>query len=313
MLYDYLAEFAVVAREKSLARAARELSLSEATLSRHMRALETDLGAELLDRRNNGSELTEQGRYVYRYAADMVDSLNEMAHGLRDVEADDPIVVCGLLRSPLYVGALRAAFVRHVPGFVESRLRFVRHEGETGSQEIGRLLSGEIALFVTFPSSSALKRLRGLVESYAVAELFHPRLVACMAASNPLASRKVLSPRDLEGAALLHTWSNDLQARSLWEATSEELRRHGVRFQPKNTGWEAESGFSNSENDEGIFLLPEKHQVVDLHASYGRAVVPVEGMHLTLVGCFARDNAAVSWLGEPGVARELEATLAALG
>lgn len=300
MLYDYLAEFAMVAREKSFAKAARELSLSEATLSRHMRALEADLGVELLDRRTSGSELTQQGRHVYRYAADMVDLLDAMERELYDAKDDDSILVCGLLKSPLYMRALCTAYARCDSGLRSKQgcLRFIPHQNASGSQEVGRLLAGEVALFVTFSSSSALAHLD---DTYEVVELFHPRLVACMQPSNSLAQKELLLSSDLVGQLLLHTDSNNLQARSLWKATCGALHDRGVSFRSKSTYWDCESDFFNSDADEGILLLPEKNQIVDLHVSYGRTVMPVEDLRVTLVGCFAKDDASMAWLADSAV------------
>ncbi len=54
--------FLAVSRSGQLLAAARALGLNQATLSRRMTALETDLGAQLLIRRTTGCDLTDAGR-----------------------------------------------------------------------------------------------------------------------------------------------------------------------------------------------------------------------------------------------------------
>lgn len=78
MLYDFLYEFSVVAREGNLSVAAQRLGLSRASLGRHMDALETQLGATLMRRGPEGVRLTPDGRYALATAV-KVASLGEGA------------------------------------------------------------------------------------------------------------------------------------------------------------------------------------------------------------------------------------------
>lgn len=54
--------FTVVARQENFGRAAIQLRLAQPTLSRYIKALENDLGVQLLERTSRGTHLTEAGK-----------------------------------------------------------------------------------------------------------------------------------------------------------------------------------------------------------------------------------------------------------
>lgn len=69
--YNHLHYFWTVAKEGSIAAAARRLHLAQPTVSGQIRVLERSLGHPLFVRRGRGLELTEAGRIVFRYADDL--------------------------------------------------------------------------------------------------------------------------------------------------------------------------------------------------------------------------------------------------
>jgi LysR family transcriptional activator of nhaA len=86
--YHHLLYFYTVAREGSVVRAAAALHLTQPTISGQIKALEDTLGERLFERQGRGLALTEVGRLVYRYAAEifalgqeMLDTLNDRPTG----------------------------------------------------------------------------------------------------------------------------------------------------------------------------------------------------------------------------------------
>jgi DNA-binding transcriptional LysR family regulator len=63
-----LRAFAAVARQGSVSRAASELFVSQPAVSKHLAALESELGTALVERRRNGARLTPAGRVLADYA-----------------------------------------------------------------------------------------------------------------------------------------------------------------------------------------------------------------------------------------------------
>ncbi|SFN02332.1 LysR family transcriptional regulator [Variovorax sp. OV329] len=74
----HLRYFCAVARELSFSRAAEQLHIAQPPLSRQIRTLEEELGAELLDRSSRPLRLTTAGRYFQIQAQQMLDRMQEV-------------------------------------------------------------------------------------------------------------------------------------------------------------------------------------------------------------------------------------------
>jgi DNA-binding transcriptional LysR family regulator len=71
MQWDDLRIFLAVARDGSISGAAKRMNVEHSTVSRRMKALETQLGARLIERKKSGYELTEAGEELKIAAAKM--------------------------------------------------------------------------------------------------------------------------------------------------------------------------------------------------------------------------------------------------
>lgn len=88
--YHHLRYFRAIANERSLTRAAAQLSISQSSLSIQLRKLEESLGQPLFSREHKSLVLTESGRLVLDYAEkifktgeEMMDSLQHRSGGVR--------------------------------------------------------------------------------------------------------------------------------------------------------------------------------------------------------------------------------------
>ena len=89
MKLEHFQEFVVLAQVKNYSRAAEKLFVSQSALSKHVAALEDELGVHLLNHDYRGVELTEMGRYAldaFQKITDVYGTLKmragEMAQGL---------------------------------------------------------------------------------------------------------------------------------------------------------------------------------------------------------------------------------------
>ena len=101
----FLATLRTVAETGSLAAAARQLNLAVASVSEQVRALETELGANLLVRQGRGVILTPGGEAVVAAARDVLTRIEDLRHLAR---AEEP---SGLLR----VGSIPSSLTSILP------------------------------------------------------------------------------------------------------------------------------------------------------------------------------------------------------
>lgn len=134
-------QFFVVSVDMGSFKAAAEtLYTSQPHISKTVKALEEDLGMQLLDRRANGVVVTEQGSKVYEYALDILRGV-EMIHKLKEEQVVSQFSVFanyGCQVSDLYVEfyrkyAKKDARFRFREGTVEEGIRYLhRHMAEIG-------------------------------------------------------------------------------------------------------------------------------------------------------------------------------------
>lgn len=89
--YHHLLYFWTVAREGTIARASKELSLAQPTISGQIRVLEDQLGEKLFQRSGRNLVLTDVGRLVYRYADDIFGLGRELMDTLKDRPTGRPL------------------------------------------------------------------------------------------------------------------------------------------------------------------------------------------------------------------------------
>ena len=90
MTWDDARMFMAVGRQGQFLAASKSLGVNQATLSRHISALEGAVGTKLLTRRTNGCELTEAGEKLLvsleRAETEILNGLDQIAD--KDAELD---------------------------------------------------------------------------------------------------------------------------------------------------------------------------------------------------------------------------------
>lgn len=97
-----LLPFEATARLGSLTKAASELGLTQAAISKQIRALEENLGTPLFERRNRAVYLTDEGRDFRRVVSDAFESIGTAAQDLRQSQKDGDVVLHSQLCEGLY-------------------------------------------------------------------------------------------------------------------------------------------------------------------------------------------------------------------
>lgn len=148
VLAPRLAQFAAIARQEHVTRAAEQLGIPQPTLSRALARLEADLGVDLFTRQGRSLRLTPAGRTFLRAAERSLAEVERAAHAVRlDADPDAGLVAFGFLHTlgSETVPALLRAFREEHP---RVRFQLVQTYGES---LLDRLRAGELDLCLTSP------------------------------------------------------------------------------------------------------------------------------------------------------------------
>jgi DNA-binding transcriptional LysR family regulator len=166
--------------------------LSPTALGRRVRLLEEEFGAQLVERSGRGVALTEVGRMVAREGR----RLTQRFDALKEDVARHMRLETGVVRVGGGATAVSYLLPRWIAGF-RSQNPGVRFEvREAGSRDVEQgVLSEDIELgVVTLPVQS---------EELVVRPLLTDRIVLVAAKDHPLAKKRRLSARSLEGQSLV--------------------------------------------------------------------------------------------------------------
>ncbi|KAB7614656.1 LysR family transcriptional regulator [Amylibacter sp. SFDW26] len=97
-----LLPFEATARLGSITKAGYELGLTQAAISKQIRALEQNIGIQLFERRNRALFLTQDGRELQKVVAETLFTLSDFTQGLRHKSSDGEIVLHAQLCEGLY-------------------------------------------------------------------------------------------------------------------------------------------------------------------------------------------------------------------
>jgi DNA-binding transcriptional LysR family regulator len=174
---DQLRLFLLIARHRSLSRAAGELELGQATVSERLKALEAEVGTALFARQGRGVSLSPAGEAFLPYAERALDVLRQAQQSARDASEGQrgQVTVAVTVTSGAYLFApALVAFRASHPG-VQVRVRSA-HSWDAA----GLILDGVAQLaLISGPSVQAQ------VESVAA---FRSRLVLVASSRHPLAA-----------------------------------------------------------------------------------------------------------------------------
>ena len=242
---DRLKQFRVfchVARLGSITRAAGHLSLGQPTVSQQIRALETELGVTLFERKGPRIALAAAGRSLYQVAMPLVEGMD----GLHETFAERRERVSGTIRIAAGEGAASFMLPRFIGRFrqrhPEVRFRVVRR---TIGKAAGLLRTREEDLFFggTKVDLSGIDRYR--VSSY--------NLVLIAPPDHPLAGRGSV---ELEEAARYPAIvpAAGTQSRKMGELTASRL---GIRIDvaAETHGWGAIKRYV--EAGLGVSIVPD--------------------------------------------------------
>jgi LysR family hca operon transcriptional activator len=238
----HLRYFVAVAEAGSLTVAARRLHTSQPSLSRQIRDLEDEVGAQLLTRRARGIELTPAGRVFLDHARLVLSQATAASEAARRVaHPSKPCFTMGFLTG-------------HELRWMPEALRILRDELPNIDVMISSQYSPLLADGLSKGKIDAafLRRERGVAE-LAFRLLVKEPLVVILPSDHRLAALKAISPRDLVGETFVAV-SNT--APVLRVVIDNYLKRSGVNITPDHEADHLSMGMSLIASTRGVGLLP---------------------------------------------------------
>ena len=186
MRIEHLLEFVDLAETLSYTETARNVLVSESALSRHIKALEQDLGVVLFERTSRRVRLSEQGKQLLPHARAIQASWAAYGKELRSSRAEAGTVVT--IGTNYYIGDLIAQFLSTHPRITIQQ----SSQGDTSSALLG-LLDGGDCQFVVVTDPERLG------EHVASLTLATDSFVAVLPTTHRLARERAIDPSRLAG------------------------------------------------------------------------------------------------------------------
>lgn len=197
--------FIKVAERLNVSEAAKDLCITQSTLSQQIRQLENELGVQLFDRTSRGVELTEIGIEMLPYAAKTVQDAEVCIDHISDIQN----LKAGMLRVGVsysfgsMLATVLAKFMKLYPG-----VKLDIHYKKT-DHLMERLCNRQIDLALAFKPERVYPNLE-------TKTLFKRKLSAIVNRYHPLANKKTVSLKDLVPFDMVLV-THGMQARDLFE------------------------------------------------------------------------------------------------
>ncbi len=184
-----LRNFLTIGEEGSITAAARILRITQPALSRQIKALEDDLGTQLLERGAHSVSLTPAGEALMAEGKRFIRAADAMIEKVKLAGIGEPLRIG---YAPSLAGDFLGIAIERYTQF-HPRVRVSLNDCSSSEMRAG-LSSGKLDLILAPPSSSQEIKWENL-------RTYRWRVV--MRSNHPLAAKKKLSPSDLSGEKLL--------------------------------------------------------------------------------------------------------------
>lgn len=211
-----LTAFEAAARLGSFTRAAAELGVTQAAISRQIHVLEADFGFPLFLRLHRKVELTEKGRVLFAAAGDAFNLIADTVADLRAEGLEEELAISATISfAHFWLMPRIAAFSREHP---EIKLRIITQDARNN------ISAGDVDL--------ALRYGTGTWSDGQAEFLFEDEVFPICSADYALANNPVVTPADLVGHPLISSDADD----PTWTGWDEWLAAFSLKPPKKGRG-----------------------------------------------------------------------------
>ena len=192
---DRYKTFMILAECKSFTETAKRLFCSQPTVSQHIQQLENEYSCKLIKRHKRAIELTDKGQLLLQYVERMQHLQDELRHKMDSLIATQ-------LQVSLYLSHYVAShyFEELFQNAQAITTMYPCEMHSLGYEELKKSLLDKHAKYTVMPVYDGDPI---MTERFEVEPLFEEEFSLVMALDHPLAGRKVVYAKDLEGLAVL--------------------------------------------------------------------------------------------------------------
>jgi DNA-binding transcriptional LysR family regulator len=263
--FNHLYYFYVVARQGSFSDAARELLVSQSSISVQIRQFEANLGHRVFNRLKTGVELTESGQVVFQYAEEIFHDVDRIWNDLEEMERR--------ISGSFSIGTINSFGIYTLPGLLrEFKDEFpevkVGIEAGSAREVVDMVQNGK----TDFAILSANRKYSGLTG----VPLKETKMFLVAPPGHELASKDPVTPGDLEAYPFI-AYEAGMETRMVTDAYFRRLSLSvEYTLESSNTATIKHMVMVGL----GISILPET--AVGLDIRQGRLVrIDVQGLYMT--------------------------------
>lgn len=281
MELGYLAEFEKLAHTLNFTEAADELHLSQSTLSKHIAALESNLGVKLFDRQSNRISLTEEGFYLLSVAGEVQRILQEAEVTFSLMRQRKPYIIDARLDdhviSKLILSAIEQCQQEELPP-----VQF-NHIADKNPLEL--LVKGEIDLCIDMPPYGEYQS-----DNIVCNPIMTRPMGVVVNKTNALASNSKVSFEDLRRSTFLQVIWNRFTAG--WAQIEVACQEHG--YVPKYRSCQVRS-FTEALSiplKDAVLVVPYDSSEASAISNAGKVLLPICDKDAVFTTCvlYLRDN-----------------------
>lgn len=253
--------FVVVAEEQNITHAAKILMMSQPPLSNQIKSLEEELGVQLFLRGKRSLTLTEEGKYLYQKAKDILNLVDKTKEDIASMgKGLSGTIAMGI--TPAFDETISSQWLAEFQA-KHPQVRFRIHCESSGAL-VEKMRTGLITLAVISAPYDQV--------TLNAIEVGQRRWLACFSPNSPLSNEGPLSIQDLAGLPLI------IPERKEW---IEHIRKwfRGLKEEPfiayETDDWR--HALSLASSNLGIALLPERSEPYPTVCSR-----PLEGKEKTI-------------------------------
>lgn len=192
MKLHQLQYYCAACRNQNITKAAQELHVSQPSISMAIKELENEFGLMLLQRNNKGFVVTQEGKYFYERAMNLLEQANELNQMMCDMGNQRKRINLGI---PPMIGTF--LFPKMYKEFKKDYPEIMLNSREGGSRMLIEMLDDSVLDFAILPINQLSE------DTYNILKLTETQTVFCVSHNHPLSEQKTVSIEQIKDEPLI--------------------------------------------------------------------------------------------------------------